>query len=285
MPGTLILCAGPIGNLGDAAPRLAEVLGDADIVYAEDTRRAHILLRHLGVRAPLHSYFAGNEADRASELKARLEAGQTVALLTDAGTPAISDPGLSAVRVASSVGAAVTGVPGPSAVTLAAAVSGLPADRFVFEGFLPRRGERRSARLEELTTEARTVILFCAPGRLAGDLADLRDALGADRPCVVCRELTKAHEEVWRGTLGGAAEHWAESPARGEVTLVIGGAAEAPPDMGSALDLVDELVTAGTSPSEACRIVAAEGGIRRRALYEVLMARRRQQEPAEDGSE
>ena len=144
MPGTLILCAGPIGNLGDAPPRLAEALRSAAVVYAEDTRRARILLGHLGVSRPLRSYFAGNEAERAAELAGRLEAGETVALLTDAGMPTISDPGLSAVRAALGVGAAVTGIPGPSAVTLAVAVSGPPADRFAFEGFLPRKGAART---------------------------------------------------------------------------------------------------------------------------------------------
>lgn len=278
MPGTLILCASPIGNLADAPPRLAEALRSADLVYAEDTRRARILLGHLGVSRPVRSYFVGNEAERAAELAGRLASGETVALLTDAGVPTISDPGLSAVRAAVEVRAVVTGVPGPSAVTLAAAVSGLPADRFVFEGFLPRRGERRAERLFTLAGEPRTMILFCSPGRLAADLADLAAALGGDRPCAVCREMTKLHEEIWRGSLDGAKQHWAASPARGEVTLVVGGAPEAGPDLAAALAQVEGLVAGGSALSTACRVAAGERGIRRRALYEAAMARRREGE-------
>lgn len=275
MPGTLILCAGPIGNLADAPPRLAEALRSAAVVYAEDTRRARILLGHLGVSRPLRSYFAGNEAERAVELGRRLEAGETVALLTDAGVPTISDPGLSAVRAAVEAGAVVTGVPGPSAVTLAAAVSGLPADRFAFEGFLPRRGERRGQRLRSLAGEPRTMIFFCAPGRLAEDLAALAAALGGGRACTVCRELTKVYEEVWRGALEEAARHWAESPARGEVTLVVAGAPAAAPDLEGAVARVEEMVAQGSVVSAACRVVSQEWGIRRRALYEAVTARRR----------
>jgi 16S rRNA (cytidine1402-2'-O)-methyltransferase len=274
VPGTLILCAGPIGNLADAPPRLAEALQSAAIVYAEDPRRARILLSHLGVSRPLRSYFAGNEAERALELARRLEAGETVALLTDAGMPTISDPGLSAVRAALAVGAPVTGVPGPSAVTLAIAVSGLPADRFVFEGFLPRRGERRGERLQALAAEPRTLVFFCAPGRLGEDLTALAGALGDERACAVCRELTKFHEEVWRGTLEAAARHWAENPARGEVTLVVAGAPEALPDLAAAVAQVEALVAGGQAVSTACRLVAEQRGVRRHDLYEAVTARR-----------
>jgi 16S rRNA (cytidine1402-2'-O)-methyltransferase len=278
MPGTLILCAGPIGNLGDAPPRLGEALRSAVVVYAEDTRRARILLGHLGVSRPLRSYFAGNEAERAVELGQRLQAGETVALLTDAGVPTISDPGLSAVRAALLAGAVVTGVPGPSAVTLAAAVSGLPADRFAFEGFLPRRGGALRERLAFLAAEPRTMIFFCAPGRLASDLGALAGAFGGGRECAVCRELTKLHEEVWRGTLSEAARHWAENAARGEVTLVVAGAPEAAPDLEGAMARVEEMVAGGAAVSAACRAVAEEQGIRRRALYEAVTARRRAEE-------
>ncbi|MBN2113325.1 MAG: 16S rRNA (cytidine(1402)-2'-O)-methyltransferase [Acidimicrobiia bacterium] len=270
-----MLCAGPIGNLADAPPRLAEALLSAAVVYAEDTRRARILLDHLGVTRPLRSYFAGNEAERAGEVARRLEAGETVALLTDAGMPTISDPGLSAVRAALAAGAEVTGVPGASAVTLAVALSGLPADRFAFEGFLPRRGEKRRERLRALAAEERTMVLFCAPGRLAADLAELSALLGEARNCVVCRELTKMHEEVWRGSLGEAQRHWAESPARGEVTLVVAGAPETVPDLERAAARVEEMVAAGTAVSTACRMVAEETGVRRRALYEAVTRRRR----------
>jgi 16S rRNA (cytidine1402-2'-O)-methyltransferase len=275
MPGRLILCAGPIGNLGDAPPRLAEALAAADVVFAEDTRRSAVLLRHLGVSRPLRSYFAGNEPERAAEVAERLAGDETVALLTDAGTPSISDPGLSAVRAAVAAGAEVTAVPGPSAVTMAVAVSGLPADRFVFEGFLPRSGRRRSDRLVEIAEEPRTVVLFCAPARLAADLADLAGSVGEERPCVVCRELTKLHEEVWRGTLGEAASHWKDG-ARGEVTVVIAGAPSEAGDPEAARAEVERLVGDGATLSDAVRRVAEEMGVRRRDLYEDAVRRRRE---------
>jgi 16S rRNA (cytidine1402-2'-O)-methyltransferase len=268
MAGTLILCAGPIGNLGDAPPRLAGALSAADVVYAEDTRRARILLGHLGVDAPCRSYFAGNEQQRSVEIAERLGAGETVALLTDAGTPGISDPGLTAVRAAVEAGAMVTGVPGPSAVTLALAVSGLPADRFVFEGFLPRSGRDRTERVAALASETRTVVLFCSPRRLAADLADLAAAGFAGRPCVVCRELTKIHEEVWRGTLDEAARHWSADSARGEVTVVLGGVPPAAPDLDAAETEARARIEHGQRPSAAVRTVASEMGVPRRELYE-----------------
>ncbi len=273
MAGTLIMCAGPIGNLGDAPPRLAEALESADVVLAEDTRRARILLDHLGVDRPLRSYFVGNEADRAGELRERLEAGQTIALLTDAGTPGIADPGLSAVRAALEVGAGVSGIPGPSAVTLAVAVSGLVGDRFVFEGFLPRKGARRVERLAILGAEERTMVLFAAPGRLTGDLEDLADGCGPDRQVVVCRELTKLHEEIWRGTLGEACTHWSAIEVRGEVTLVIAGGPPASGDTEAALDQVEAMIDAGTPLSEAVRTVSDLAGLRRRMLYEAALER------------
>ncbi len=267
MAGTLIICAGPIGNLSDAPPRLAEALRSASIVYAEDTRRAQVLLDRLGVKAATRSYFAGNEDRRAEELRSRLEAGETVALVTDAGTPAIADPGLSAVRVAVAVGATVTGVPGPSAVTLALALSGFPAERFAFEGFLPRKGGERRARLARIAAEERTVVLFASPARLGDDLADLAAAHPGGRDVVVCREMTKVHEELWRGTLQEAAGHWAGG-ARGEVTVVLGPGAAAPPDLDGAAEDVARLVGQGVAPSDAVRRVAAATGVSRRLLYE-----------------
>ncbi len=273
MAGTLILCAGPIGNLGDAPPRLAEALAGADVVLAEDTRRARVLLDHIGVDRPLRSYFVGNEAERAGELVGRLEAGQTVALLTDAGTPGIADPGLSAVRAAVEAEAHITGVPGPSAVTLAVAVSGLPGDRFCFEGFLPRKGKRRVERFEELAAETRTMVLFAAPRRLAGDLAGLAEALGDDRVVVVCRELTKLHEEVWRGRLREAVEHWTDSDVRGEITVVVAGATDAPADLEAAIAQVEQLVDDGMPLAEAVRTVAELSAVRRRSLYEAALNR------------
>ncbi len=203
--GNLVLCATPIGNLGDTSPRLLEVLAGADVVYAEDTRRAARLFRHLDIDRSARSYFVGNEAGRAGQLRDELANGMTVALLTDAGTPSVSDPGLSAVEAALEAGATVTTVAGPSAVTAALTVSGLPADRFVFEGFLPRSGGGRTTVLEALAIEQRTSVIFSSPRRLGADLADLAAKLGGRRRVVVVRELTKLHEEVWRGSLEEAA--------------------------------------------------------------------------------
>lgn len=279
MPGTLILCATPIGNLGDAPPRLAEALASADVVYAEDTRRARVLLDHLGVHAELRSYYAGNEARRERELSDRLGEDQTVAVLTDAGTPGISDPGLTAVRAAVGVGARVTGVPGPSAVTFALALAGLPADRFVFEGFLPRKGRARADRLESVGSEDRTVVLFCSPKRLADDLSALAATTAAERECVVLRELTKLYEEVWRGTVAEAAAHWSETEARGEVTVVIGPGRVEPISVADTLPQVAALVESGVAASEAVRSVATATGVPRRDLYEAWLRESRAGEP------
>lgn len=272
MTGTLILCAGPIGNLSDAPPRLAEALASADVVFAEDTRRVQVLLAHLGVQAVTRSYFTGNESRRAGELRDRLAAGETVALVTDAGTPAISDPGLSAVRIAIEVGATVTGVPGPSAVTHALALSGFPAQRFVFEGFLPRKGRQRRDRLAAIAAERRTVVLFSSPSRLAADLADLDAAHSGIRQCAVCREMTKVHEEVWRGSLSDAVARWAAG-ARGEVTVVFGPQDPVAPNLTAAIEQVAQLMAAGTPRSAAVKQVAHATGVARRALYERVVDR------------
>lgn len=269
-PGTLILCAGPIGNLGDAPPRLAVALGDADVVFAEDTRRTQKLLAHFGIDRPLRSYFAGNEQSRAGELRDRLRAGETVALVTDAGSPAISDPGSDAVRVAVEVGATVTAIPGPSAVTMALGLSGLPADRFVFEGFLPRSGTERSERLGAVAREQRTVVLFCSPNRLGADLADLA-ALVPDREAVVCRELTKLHEEVWRGSIAVAAAEWGGRDVKGEVTVVLEGGEAPEPDLADAVRRTTEAIDAGERPSAAVKRIAVETGVSRRDLYEAVI--------------
>ena len=271
VPGKLILCATPIGNLGDASPRLGKTLEEAGVVYAEDTRRSRVLLEALGVRRPLRSYFVGNEEARAEELADRLAAGETVALITDAGMPAVSDPGLSAVQAARRVGAEVTVVPGPSALTAALAVSGLPSERFVFEGFLPRKGAVRAQRLRDLAEEPRTIVLFSPPPRLLADLEDLAGVLGEDRPVVVARELTKAFEEVWRGTLGRASAHWRKVDPRGELTLVIEGAPPEEPSLEEALAEVEALIHTGTPMAEAVRVVADELGLRRRRLYESVI--------------
>lgn len=270
MAGRLIMCATPIGNLGDAPPRLGEVIAEATVVYAEDTRRARVLLDHLGASAPLRSFFVGNEHRRVAELSERLLADETVVLLTDAGTPAISDPGVSAVRAAVEVGATVTGVPGPSAVTFALAVSGASADRFVFEGFLPRSGRERAQRISSIAADERTTVLFCAPSRLVADLRDLAATM-PDRACVVGRELTKFHEELWRGLLADAEAHWAQHKVRGEVTLVVFGGPPAQPDAGEAVRLARDAIAAGERPSSAVRRIAEETGVSRRVLYGVVI--------------
>lgn len=271
MPGTLVLCATPIGNLSDASPRLREALAGADVIYAEDTRRSRTLLNALGVSASLRSYHVGNEERRASELQGHLEAGKRVALVTDAGMPSIADPGLSAVQVAVAAEATVTVVPGPSAVTGAIAVSGLPSERFVFEGFLPRKQASRSVRLEEIGEEARTVVVFVAPRRADRDLADLAEYCGPDREVVVVRELTKLHEEIWRGTLGGAAHRFAAP--RGELTVVIAGHVSPGGDIEAAAGDVAQLVATGMSFSDAVRRAADDHGVRRRDLYEAARPR------------
>jgi len=269
--GNLILCATPIGNLGDASARLQAELAGADLIYAEDTRRTAKLLAALDVATEVRSYFIGNEEHRARELAGRLEAGASIALVTDAGMPSIADPGLSAVQAALDVGAVVTVVPGPSAVTAALAVSGLPAERFVFEGFLPRKGADRRSRLAAIAREERTAVLFSAKNRIARDLGDLVETLGVDRPVVVTRELTKVFEEVWRGTLGGAADHWSAVEPRGEFTLVIGGAMPQPPDLDAAVAEANAAIGAGESMKDAVRRIASESGVGRRDLYEAVL--------------
>lgn len=268
-----MLCGTPIGNMADASPRLKEALQSADVIYAEDTRRASFLLRTLGLSRPLRSYFVGNEEQRAEELGERLRAGQTVALLTDAGMPAISDPGLTAARAAHVVEARVTVIPGPSAVTAALVVSGLPSDRFVFEGFLPRKKAGRAALLRELAEETRTIVLFAAPSRLVADLIDLEAALGAHRPVAIIRELTKMHEEVWRGGLAMAVTEFDERDhIKGELTIVIGPKPVVAADLTAAAEAARLAIAAGVAPSEAVREAAAEHGVSRRLLYQEVIA-------------
>lgn len=274
MGGRLILCGTPIGNLDDASPRLAETLEGADAVFAEDTRRARVLLDRLGVAVRPESYFAGNEARRAVRLARLLEGGATVALITDAGMPGVADPGLSAVRAARRAGAAVSVAPGPSAVSAALAVSGLAADRFVFEGFLPRTGGERAERLELLAAEVRTIVLFSAPARVAGDLAALSNALGGDRRAAVARELTKVYEEVWSGTLAEAEAEWRRRTPRGEFTLVVEGRPGAAPPLEAAVREVEARTAGGALLSEAVRSAAEGLGLNRRALYEAVLRRR-----------
>jgi 16S rRNA (cytidine1402-2'-O)-methyltransferase len=269
--GVLVLCATPIGNLADVSDRLREALGSADVVYAEDTRRTAILLRHLGVSPPVRSLFVGNERARTDDLIGDLDQGLTVALVSDAGMPTISDPGAGAVIRARAKGHRVTAVPGPSAVVAAVALAGFGGDRFAFEGFLPRRGKERSERLGRIAADDRPVVLFASPHRLVGDLESLAGAVAPDRPIAITRELTKLHEEVWTGTIEEALEHWASRDIKGEITLVIGPGAIEPPSVAPALEEAQTLVASGMAPSEAARTVADSSGVSRREIYEALI--------------
>jgi 16S rRNA (cytidine1402-2'-O)-methyltransferase len=224
--GVLVVVATPIGNLADASPRALEALQRADRVAAEDTRRTGRLLAAHGVEARLDSYHDHNEARVAPRLIERLVAGESIALVTDAGTPGVSDPAYHLIRLAIDAGVRVEAVPGPSAVLVALVVSGLPMDRFVFEGFPPRKKGPLARRLEALAPLPHTLVFFEAPPRLDGFLRQTLEVLG-DRPLAVCRELTKLHEEVWRGTLSGWLEGKSGKPPRGEVTVVVGGATRA----------------------------------------------------------
>ncbi len=271
--GRLIVCATPIGNLGDVSDRLRDTLEQADVIYAEDTRRTAKLLNHLGLSTKVRSLFVGNEAARTGELLDDLQQGMTVALVSDAGTPAVSDPGADAVRLARDTGFEVSIVPGPSAVTSAVALAGFGGDRFVFEGFLPRKGSQRTGRLQRLAAEDRPVVLFASPNRLAGDLQDLAASVGRDRQIVVFRELTKLHEETWSGTLADAVEHWGLEPTKGEITLVVAPGDIEPVTFSEAIAEARSLVAQGSSPSESARRIARSTGLSRRAIYQALMER------------
>ncbi len=270
----------PIGNLGDLSPRAVEVLAGADLVCCEDTRRTRALLTHAGVRGRrLLSLHARNEVERLPEVLAHLAAGDTVAVVSDAGTPTVSDPGGRLVAAAVGAGAEVTAVPGPSAALTALVVSGLPTGRFCFEGFLARRGSDRRRRLEALATEERTTVIHEAPGRLAATLADLAASCGADRKVVVARELTKLHEEVWRGNLAGAVDEFAAREVRGEVVVVLAGSEPAPPaDQGAVVAALRRHVDGGASWRDAAGAVAAELGSPRRQVYDLALALRRENE-------
>lgn len=268
----IILAATPIGNLGDASRRLIEALSTVEIIAAEDTRTTIHLLSALGIDnrprlIPLHEH---NEDAKAAEI-VELARDRDVLVLSDAGMPAISDPGFPLVAAAAAAGVTVTALPGPSAVLTALAVSGLPTDRFTFEGFLPRKG--RVAYFTALAREQRTMVFFESPNRLAAALADLAAALGADRRAVVCRELTKLHEEVKRGTASELAEYFKDG-ARGEICLVVAGAAPATADLPDGIAQVLALVAQGVRLKEASTEVAEATGLSRRDLYEGALAAR-----------
>ncbi len=271
--GVLVLAATPIGRVEDASPRLAEELGAADVVAAEDTRRLRRLTGDLGVeiRGRVTSYFEANEQSRTGSLLEALQAGQRVLLVSDAGMPSVSDPGYRLVAAAVAAGVPVTAVPGPSAVLTALAVSGLPVDRFCFEGFLPRKAGERGRRLAGLADEQRTMVFFEAPHRTERALLAMAEAFGGDRRGAACRELTKTHEEVRRGTLSELAA-WAAEGVRGEVTLVVEGAAPPAPtaDPETLAGLVASEEAAGATRKDAIAEVARRSSVPKRAVYDAV---------------
>jgi len=273
--GTLVLAATPIGDPRDAAPRLADELATADVVAAEDTRRLRRLLADLGVTpsGSVVSYHEHNEASRTPELVERLATGARVVVVTDAGMPSVSDPGYRLVAAAVEAEVRVTCVPGPSAVLMALAVSGLPVDRFCFDGFLPRKPGERARVLADVADERRTIVFFEAPHRLADTLAAMRDAFGADRRAAVCRELTKTYEEVRRGTLTELAE-WAEAGVKGEITIVVAGAERVAPSLEDAVAGIRQRVDAGERLKDVAADVSAHTGLSKKALYDASLAAR-----------
>ncbi|GAA2743149.1 16S rRNA (cytidine(1402)-2'-O)-methyltransferase [Terrabacter aerolatus] len=273
--GTLVLAATPIGDPRDAAPRLAHELATADVVAAEDTRRLRRLLADLAVTpaGSVVSYHEHNEAARTPDLVARLVAGERVVVVTDAGMPSVSDPGYRLVAAAVEAGVRVTCVPGPSAVLMALAVSGLPVDRFCFDGFLPRKPGERAKVLAEVGDERRTIVFFEAPHRLAETLAAMRDAFGPERRAAVCRELTKTYEEVRRGTLEELVA-WAQDGVKGEITVVVAGAERVVPSLEEAVAGIRTRVDAGERLKDVAADVASRTGLSKKALYDAALAAR-----------
>ena len=271
MTGRLVLAATPIGDVRDASPRLVELLGAADVVAAEDTRRLHRLLAALDVRprGRVVSYHEHNEGRRTTDLVDAVRRGETVALVTDAGMPSVSDPGYRVVAAVVAAGLDGTSLPGPSALLTAIAVSGLPVDRFCFEGFLPRKAGQRRERLRELAAEPRTSVFFEAPHRTPEVLADLAEIWGAQRSAAVCRELTKTYEEVRRGTLAELVD-WASPGVRGEVTLVVSGAPLVAQDVDEEelATRVADAIAHGSSRRDAIDEVARATGLPRRHVYQ-----------------
>ena len=275
MPGVLYLVPTPIGNLGDLSPRAAEALSSADFLAVEDTRVTVKLLNHLGVKKPMVIYHRHNADAAGPAILARLLAGESCALATDAGTPAISDPGEGLVALCAQNGVEVVSIPGPCALITALAASGLPTGRFSFEGFLPTNKKNRRARLTALEGEERTMIFYEAPHKLRETLDDLCAAFGPSRRVALCRELTKLHEEIVRTTLGGAAERCRAEEPRGEYVLVLAGAEPEPrqADPEAALERVEELRRQGLSLKAAAKQAGTEFGIGKNELYDLAVGK------------
>ncbi len=270
MAGMLYLVPTPIGNLGDISERCRETLAAADFIAAEDTRVTIKLLNHLDIHKPLVSYYEHNKAQRGGRILDRILAGETCALVSDAGSPAISDPGEDLVRQCAEAGITVTAIPGPCAVITALSISGLPTGRFTFEGFLSMSKKSRQEHLSSLRNETRTMIFYEAPHKLQNTLKDLAETFGPDRPISLCRELTKLHEEVFRTTIQGAMDRYAETPPKGEFVLVVAGAQkEAAPEvtLEDALARMAALMEQGLSRKDAARQAAQETGFPKNELY------------------
>ena len=274
MSGILYLVPTPIGNLGDISRRCAETLAAADFIAAEDTRVSLKLLNHLDIKKPLVSYHDHNKKESGPRILERLLAGETCALVTDAGCPAISDPGEDLVRLCAEAGVSVCAIPGPCAAITALSVSALATGRFAFEGFLPAQKKERRERLERLKTEERTMLFYEAPHRLRDTLAELLSAFGPERPVSLCRELTKLHEEILRLTLGEAVAFYTENEPRGEYVLVVAGAERAAEavSLEQAVALVQALIANGTRTKDAVKQIAEETGVAKNALYAAVVS-------------
>lgn len=274
MAGMLYLVPTPIGNLGDISPRARETLELADFIAAEDTRVTLKLLNYLGIKKSLVSYFEHNKAQKGNVILDRILAGETCTLVSDAGSPAISDPGEDLVRQCAEAGVTVCAIPGPCAVITALSISGLPTGRFCFEGFLSTAKKSRREHLEALVSEQRTMIFYEAPHKLLNTLQDMAAVFGNDRPISLCRELTKLHEEVVRTTLGGAIEKYTADAPRGEFVLVVGGAEEQVKEAATPEDAaarVAELVESGMSRKDAVRQAAQELGLPKNVVYDASL--------------
>ena len=275
MPGTLYLVPTPIGNLGDISRRIADTLGEVDFIAAEDTRVTLKLLNHLGLKKPMLSYYRHNTGAGGEAVLSRLLAGESCALVTDAGTPAVSDPGEELVALCAQSGVDVVAIPGPCAAITALSMSGLPTGRFTFEGFLSTTKKNRAQHLDSLRAEQRTMIFYEAPHKLCATLRDLAAAFGGERRISLCRELTKLHEEVLRLTLDGAVAYYETQPPRGEYVLIVEGAPKqqesGPVSEEEALMRVQALLAEGLSRKDAVRQVAAETGLAKNQLYDAAL--------------
>lgn len=273
MPGTLYLVATPIGNLGDISHRCAQTLESVDFIAAEDTRVSVKILNHLGIKKPLISYYEHNRIESGEKIISRLLAGESCALVTDAGMPAISDPGEELVKLCAEAGIAVTAVPGPCAAVTALALSGLPSGRFTFEGFLSVTRKNRTEHLGQLKSEGRTMIFYEAPHKLRDTLSDMAEAFGGERKITICRELTKIHEEIIRTTLGQAVSYYQSVFPKGEFVLIIEGAEEEriEPSLDAALERVAALRADGVSLKDAVKQISQKYNIPKNELYRLAL--------------